>query len=211
MLPGAKWANKMIRFLVRCQNIEQGIKCQANAPGGVVVRSTYSVVDREEQEGDPFAFGQGKIADGTTSLDGLSRDNLSGLLSRPDSRDEELLKRDGLERLMELEKNKEREGRWDLVEETEVECNVLMMGFVAGSMETAHREICQKILKELESGQIPSDTEASDSGAGGAATLSTGGQSGLRPARPASYVPPREYDVESERRDQRDQQRASLR
>jgi hypothetical protein len=99
-----KWAEKEISFPSRFQNVTHGLRAQANAPGGVIVKSEWTV----------------EKAEVNAVIDGWKRE-------------------DGTMGPM-----------WQLTEECEVEASNLLMPFIAGDMEKAHREICQKIITMME-------------------------------------------------------------
>ncbi|KAJ9134125.1 hypothetical protein NKR23_g10340 [Pleurostoma richardsiae] len=93
--------SKDVRVPAVFQSFDTGVRCRADAQGGVRVWSTYEVVRR-----------------------------------RPSAEGEEEVVSPGA-------------GDWELVETATLECASWMKGFVAKSLETAHRDICRRMIDEM--------------------------------------------------------------
>jgi len=61
LIPGVgSWATKDIKFPGRFQNLPNGVKTSANAPGGVVVKGQYRVEFRDGSEDDDIPYESGE-------------------------------------------------------------------------------------------------------------------------------------------------------
>ncbi|SPN97148.1 uncharacterized protein DNG_00664 [Cephalotrichum gorgonifer] len=118
LIPGI--ASKEIHFLSTFRDVPGGIRCRADAPGGVTLWIEYRVCARPPPESEDAA---------------LSTTSPSATASPWPAVD------------WEAEVDRRRE--YDLVEWVTVETNSMLMPFVARTMEAAHREICQKVLDEV--------------------------------------------------------------
>lgn len=113
---------KDLKIPATFQSIPAGVRCRADAQGGVKVWSTYEVQRRD--------LGAEFERAGRAGSDGIARDDLHDIvdgvgLSSPGA------------------------GEWELVEYARVECNVIVKPFVVRSFEAAHRDLCQKVIDEL--------------------------------------------------------------
>lgn len=113
---------KDIKIPATFQSIPAGVRCRADAQGGVRVWSTYEVQRRD--------LGAEFERAGRADSDGVARDDLHDIvdgagLSSPGA------------------------GEWELVEYARVECNAIVKPFVVRSFESAHRDLCQKVIDEL--------------------------------------------------------------
>lgn len=113
---------KDIKIPATFQSIPAGVRCRADAQGGVRVWSTYEVQRRD--------LGAEFERAGRADSDGVARDDLHDIvdgagLSSPGA------------------------GEWELVEYARVECNAFVKPFVVRSFESAHRDLCQKVIEEL--------------------------------------------------------------
>ncbi|POS75913.1 hypothetical protein DHEL01_v205699 [Diaporthe helianthi] len=114
--------SKDIKIPATFQLMPAGVRCRADAQGGVRVWSTYEV--RRRDLGAEFERA------GRADSDGVARDDLHDIvdgagLSSPGA------------------------GEWELVEHARVECNVIVKPFVIRSFESSHRDLCQKVIDEL--------------------------------------------------------------
>ncbi|KAG8166765.1 hypothetical protein KVR01_002454 [Diaporthe batatas] len=113
---------KDIKIPATFQSSPAGVRCRADAQGGVHVWSTYEVQRRD--------LGAEFERAGRAGSDGVARDDLHDIvdgagLSSPGA------------------------GEWELVEYARVECNAIVKPFVVRSFESAHRDLCQKFIDEL--------------------------------------------------------------
>ncbi|KUI53792.1 hypothetical protein VP1G_01098 [Cytospora mali] len=115
--------SKDIKIPAIFQSFPAGVRCRADAQGGVRVWSTYEVVRRDlgaefERAGRADSQGVGH--------DGWDHDVLDAAdLSSPGA------------------------GEWELVERAKVECSALVRPFVVKSFEAAHRDLCRKVIDGL--------------------------------------------------------------
>ncbi|KAL1861524.1 hypothetical protein Daus18300_008787 [Diaporthe australafricana] len=114
--------NKDIRVPATFQSFPAGVRCRADAQGGVRVWSTYEVQRRD--------LGAEFERAGRADSGGVARDDLHDIvdgagLSSPGA------------------------GEWELVEHAKVECSAIVKPFVVRSFEAAHRDLCQKVIDGL--------------------------------------------------------------
>ncbi|KAJ0115487.1 hypothetical protein N8I77_000846 [Diaporthe amygdali] len=114
--------SKDIKIPATFQSFPAGVRCRADAQGGVRVWSTYEVQRRD--------LGAEFERAGRADSDGVARDDLHDIvdgagLSSPGA------------------------GEWELVEYARVECNAIVKPFVVKSFEAAHRDLCQKVIDGL--------------------------------------------------------------
>lgn len=114
--------SKDIKIPATFQSIPAGVRCRADAQGGVRVWSTYEVQRRD--------LGAEFERAGRADSDGVARDDLHDIvdgagLSSPGA------------------------GEWELVEYAKVECNSIVKPFVVKSFEATHRDLCQRVIDEL--------------------------------------------------------------
>lgn len=114
--------SKDIKIPATFQSIPAGVRCRADAQGGVRVWSTYEVQRRD--------LGAEFERAGRADSDGIARDDLHDIvdgagLSSPGA------------------------GEWELVEYAKVECNSIVKPFVVKSFEATHRDLCQRVIDEL--------------------------------------------------------------
>lgn len=114
--------SKDIKIPATFQSTPAGVRCRADAQGGVRVWSTYEVQRRD--------LGAEFERAGRAGSDGVSRDDLHDVvdgagLSSPGA------------------------GEWELVEYARVECNAIVKPFVVRSFEAAHRGLCQRVIDDL--------------------------------------------------------------
>ncbi|KUI68907.1 hypothetical protein VM1G_03728 [Cytospora mali] len=115
--------SKDIKIPAIFQSFPAGVRCRADAQGGVRVWSTYEVVRRDlgaefERAGRADSQGVGH--------DGWDHDVLDAAgLSSPGA------------------------GEWELVERAKVECSAIVKPFVVKSFEAAHRDLCRKVIDGL--------------------------------------------------------------
>jgi hypothetical protein len=113
---------KDLRIPATFQSIPAGVRCRADAQGGVRVWSTYEVQRRD--------LGAEFKRAGRAGSDGVARDDLRDVVDGA-----------GL--------GSPGAGEWELVEHARVECNAIVKPFVVRSFEAAHRDLCQKVIDEL--------------------------------------------------------------
>ncbi|KUI55864.1 hypothetical protein VP1G_03292 [Cytospora mali] len=129
-LPGVA---KEISFPVLVQRFQNGIRARAAAPAGVSVYSQH-VVNRKGAAGG--AVGEGAIEDG-------------GRWLREDRAMQARMEKVSSKEIVDKVSGGGEAGEYEMVETVSVECNSMLMPFVKGSMEAAHRDICRKIIEEL--------------------------------------------------------------
>ncbi|KKY30147.1 hypothetical protein UCDDA912_g09942 [Diaporthe ampelina] len=114
--------SKDIKVPATFQSFPAGVRCRADAQGGVRVWSTYGVQRRD--------LGAEFERAGRADSDGVARDDLHDIvdgagLSSPGA------------------------GEWELVEYARVECNAIVRPFVVRSFEASHRDLCQNVINGL--------------------------------------------------------------
>lgn len=114
--------SKDIKIPATFQSSPAGVRCRADAQGGVRVWSTYEVQRRD--------LGAEFERAGRADSDGVARDDLHDIV------DGAGLSSPGV-------------GEWELVEYARVECSAIVKPFVVRSFEAAHRDLCQKVIDEL--------------------------------------------------------------
>lgn len=107
LIPGV--VHKAVVIPCTFQSFDAGVRCRADAAGGVTVRSSYEV--RRKGETPPG-----------------DNDETNGRVVGHDGDGEE----------------------WELVEKARIECASWMKPFVTRSFGTAHKEILERVIKEVE-------------------------------------------------------------
>lgn len=118
---------KDIRIPATFQSFPAGVRCRADAQGGVTVWSTYEVARRD--------LGAEFERAGRAGSDGVGHDGW----------DHDVLDAAG----MSSPGGATAGGEWELVERAKVECSALVKPFVVRSFEAAHRDLCRKVIEGL--------------------------------------------------------------
>lgn len=130
ILPGL---SKEITFPVLFQRFNDGIRSRATAPAGVTVYSQH-VVSRIGALG--MSSIRGWVDDGGEWLSGDRA--MQARMEKASSKE-----------VLDVVVGGGEAGEYEMVETVSVECNFMMMPFVKGSMEDAHRDICRKVVEEV--------------------------------------------------------------